>query len=300
MSHQVIHVLEALCDRVSTPVSEAVRSLARAGEWAKLQELRVRPSDYSDGLSYWKDALVVDLLRKCDLPTDVDKEAVAVRTFWACEAQNYRTNERLTRFLDGSQQWDVPSDEHVAAFISLLRKEVGQVVGTLPLTLTPRFSQGATYADTGKLTTAPDKMSSRPTITSGARVLLPIWERTMWCRGLVQDRPLRSDPRTVRGNIFFSVPKDGKTNRGCAKEPSINVGYQLDVGEQLKVRLKETVGIDLRDGQEEHRALAKRASLDGSLSTIDMSNASDTLCVALVQLCFRTDWYELLLSLIHI
>lgn len=296
MMDQIYRVLSSLCSEVGTPRALAVKLLAEAGEWTQLQGLRVRPSDYEDGESYWKDALVTELLRKCDLPTDVDKKAAAVETFWACEARNARTNRSLVRFLPETLFIEDIVDESVYQFITEWRKEIRSVLGHLPDHLTPRFSSGATYADTGLLTTTPDKMSSRPTIYSATRCILPMWSDTSWARILCEDRPWQSEPRTVRGNIFFCVPKDGTKFRGCCKEASISVSYQLDVGRHMKTRLRR-IGIDLKEGQLLHRELARAASVHGHLATIDMSNASDTLCRNLVKLLLPWQWYELLNSL---
>nr|QDH88083.1 MAG: RNA-dependent RNA polymerase [Leviviridae sp.] len=298
MDNQVIRVIDALCDNVSTPRALAVKLLVHAGEWAQLQELRCRVSDYSDSESYWKDVLVTDILRKCDLETTIDREQVAVDTFWACETQCATTNVRLARYMPSDPLLEDAMDLAVFDFISRVRKEVSFVLGNLPDHLIPRFSGGATFADTGKLTTIPDKMSSTPTIYAEARCLLPFWQETAWFRALSTDhfRAHASDPRTVRGNKFFTVPKDGTKFRGCCKEASIPVSLQLDCGRVMKNRLS-TIGIDLRQDQPYHKALARVASVRGHLATIDMSNASDTVCRVLPKLLLRGDWWELLNSL---
>lgn len=295
MDHQMRRVVEGLADDIGTPVAMTVKSLVQSSEWTKLQQLRCVPSDYKDSESFWKDNLIVELLRKCDLPSSVDKEAAAVETFLACERQNAQTNARLSRFLPESLLIE-PEDEPVYRFINEWRKELSWVIGDLPDHITPRFSSGATFADTGVLTTTPDKMSSTPTIYSSARCLLPLWGDTAWSRALVRGRHWQSDPRTVRGNIFFTVPKDGTKFRGCCKEASIAIAYQLDVGRIWKNRLLR-IGIDLRQGKAINVALARAASIDGKSATIDMSNASDTLCRVLPKLVVKRSWWELLDSL---
>lgn len=295
MDNQVIRVIDALCDDVGTPRALAVKLLVHAGEWAELQQLRCRPRDYNDAESYWKDSLVTDFLRKCNLPTSVDREAAAIRTFHDCEVTNAKTNGRLTRFLPESLFLE-DKEELVYRFIGDWRKNVDYVLGNLPDHLTPRFSGGATYADSGFLTTIPDKMSSAPTVYAGTRDLIPMWEGTAWARSLMEARPWHSNPRTVVGNIFFTVPKDGTKFRGCCKESSLSLAFQLDAGRILKTKLLK-IGIDLRAGQQIHQALARQASIDGLDATIDMSNASDTLCRVLPKLVLRTDWWELLNSL---
>jgi hypothetical protein len=295
MDNQVIRVVESLAFNIGTPRALAVLLLVRAGEWAELQQLRVEPKNYGDSESYWKDCMITDLLRKCDLPSTIDREAAAVATFELCEHQCATTNSRLRRYLPEHLFIEEP-DLPVYDFINRWRKNVIKLMGNLPDSLLPRFSGGATYADTGLLKTIPDKMSSTPTIYSATTCLLPLWGETSWARSLVKTRPWQSRPRQVRGNIFFTVPKDGTKFRGCAKEASIAVTYQLDVGRLLKDRLL-TIGIDLLRGQPMHQAAAKLASADGSLATIDMSNASDTVSRVLVQLLVRGDWHELLCSL---
>jgi len=295
MVNQVLRVLNSLADEVGTPRALAVKLLANAGEWTELQQLRCRPQDYVDAEAYWQDNLLTELLRKCDLPSDVDKEAAAVQTFLECELKNAATNARISRFIPETLLIE-EGDEAVLHFIGEWRKELNWVIGNLPDHLTPRFSGGATYADTGVLITTPDKMSSAPTIYAETRDLLPLWGETAWSRALVRERPWQSDPLTVRGNIFFTVPKDGSKFRGCCKESSINVAYQLDVGRIWKQRLLR-IGIDLKGGQHLHRNLAREASVDGKRATIDMSNASDTMCRLLPKLVVRRDWYELLNSL---
>lgn len=293
MENAFLRVLIAACDEIGTPRALTVKTLACAGEWAQLSQLRCETSHYSDSESYFLDAVVTDLLRKCDLPSGVDKEGAARETFWSCERQNYLSNERLTRFLPEFRSPADATEEAVSRFISEWRKEVKSIVKNLPDHLTPRFSGGATYADVGALITVPDKMSSKPTVYSAARILLPFWEETLWARAC---EARRISPLDVRGNKFFTVPKDGKTVRGCCKEASLNISFQLDVGRVLKSRLKD-IGIDLKQGQSIHRKLAQAGSLDGHLATIDMSNASDTLCRVLPKLVLPNLWWELLDSL---
>jgi len=72
MFDQVKRVIDRLAVDVGTPVAFLVRDYVNKEMWAELQQLRVSPSGYTDSESYWKDTLVVDLLRKCDLPSSID------------------------------------------------------------------------------------------------------------------------------------------------------------------------------------------------------------------------------------
>lgn len=291
MDHQVLRVLKALCRQVGTPRALAVNALAQAGEWTQLQELRVKPSDYFDAESLRRDLAVTELLRKCSIPGDSKRKyEAAVKTFWSCEAQNAATNARLSRFVHNGP-FEGSQDERLCVFIDAWRKKVSKVLGKLPARLTPRFSGGATYADKSKVATPPDKMTNRATYYPGCSGILPFFWESAWGRA-----NLRNAPRRVRGNIFFTVPKDGIKDRGCAKEASIPVAIQLDVGSFLKDRLR-LFGIDLKRGQALHQLLAKQASLDGRRATLDLSNASDTVAYLLVKLGLPDDWFCLFDSL---
>lgn len=295
MDNQVIRIINALCEDVGTPRALAINMLANAGEWAELQKFRCIPSCYSDSEAYWKDNLVTELLRKCDIPSAVDKEAEAVKSFFSCEAENCKTNARLSRYLEKNLFLEDPQEIAVAHFISEWRKEVMAVLGPLPLHITPRFSSGATFADTGKLITIPDKMSSTPTAYNGMTELLPFWEQTLWYRAhLINGRVICPD--LVRGNIFFTVNKDALKKRGCGKEASIAVSLQLDVGRHMRKRL-ERIGIHLPSGKETHMMLAKQASIDGINATVDKSDASDLISRVVPELLLDFGWYELLNSL---
>jgi hypothetical protein len=290
MDHQVKRVLLALCRQVGTPRSLTVATLCASGEWTQLQELRVRPSDYLHAEAYFADAVVTEFLRKCELPGDKDRKyKEAVKTFWACETQNARTNARLSRFIH--QGPFGASDERVISFVNLWRKEIRLLLGRLPNGLTPRFSGGATYADKALAATPPDKMTNRATYYLSTAELLPYFWQSAWGRASTSN-----NPRVVRGNVFFTVPKDGTKDRGCCKEASIAVALQLDVGLQIKQRL-EAYGVNLRSGQDLHRKLAQQASLDHRSATLDLSNASDTVALNLVRLLLPWDWFQLLNSL---
>jgi len=138
-------------------------------------------------------------------------------------------------------------------------------------------------------------MSTRPTLTASVRDLLPLWHESAWSRGLVSAFPYRSDPKIVPGDRFITVPKDATKDRGISIGPSINTYFQLGVGDFLKKRLAESNWRwDMRTAQERHRRLARWASIEGHLATIDLSSASDSLSRGLVKLLLPPEWFALL------
>ncbi len=77
-----------------------------------------------------------------------------------------------------------------------------------------------------------------------------------------------------------SVPKNAETDRSIVTEPTLNMLGQLAHGRWLKRRLKR-FGVDLYD-QSLNKERAKRASIDGVEATIDLSEASSSICKELV------------------
>lgn len=287
---QLIGIVSSFYSDVGSPKALAARDLLLRGDYEGLVSLRVDPTDYSCASRYLADASVCDLLRKLNVDVGVDRKAVATRTFYECEHQNARTNVRINRLLNGP--W-APEDMLLVESLDRMRGFICEVLGPLPRDLTPRFGPGVTFCRAGKQSLLPDKMAFSPSITEKARCLLPLWQDTAWAKALISDRPNESEPTTVCGNRFTTVPKDSSKDRGICIEPSINVSYQLAVGSHIRERLKR-VGIDLVHGQDIHRQVACESSMTQYFSTIDLSNASDTIASKLVRALVPSDWFELL------
>jgi len=99
-------------------------------------------------------------------------------------------------------------------------------------------------------------------------------------------------PHFQVGNKVITVPKDAKTNRVIAVEPGINLWFQKALGDMIGTRLRR-VGIDLRY-QSRNQALAKICSKDGSLATVDLSSASDSISRSVVEALLPPSWFSLL------
>nr|WKV33743.1 MAG: RNA-dependent RNA polymerase [Riboviria sp.] len=108
-----------------------------------------------------------------------------------------------------------------------------------------------------------------------------VWQRHIDAHGL--------DIRVVPGNVMFMVPKSTTIDRAAAKEPDLNVFLQKIFGEQIHWALKRK-GINLND-QSVNAELARRGSIDGSLATLDLSSASDSVTTSLIRRLLPSDWY---------
>lgn len=284
-------VFVALCEDIHTPVSLDLLAKVKVGDWAGVMSLRTNPADYIDPEAFYRDNVATEFLRKCaSIDTGVDLRKEAVKAFWENESGCYEANERLSRYLFPPGEDD---DAFVRDFLMNVKKMVSCILGPCPTSVKGRFGKGATYGDRGCLTTLPDKISSRPTLTWGAMGFLFPWSETAWARhnaGSELSRPIHF----CSGNRFTTVPKDSEKDRGICVEPSINLFYQLGMGRVMRRRLKEVLGIDLDYAQDIHRDLAQAASIDGVQATLDLSNASDLISYNLVKLCVPHSWFQFL------
>lgn len=287
----------ALCDGLAGQSGRSlqVRTLIAGCHWDALVNLTVDPSAYTDAESYFADVACISFLKKYEsLPTTFDKKAKAFENFWTAERECFRTNQRLLPFIHGTYE---PGDEAIYDFINLVRKEVVELIGERPpFNPEGKFGPGATLGDKGSLATIPDKMQSRPQLTSDAYAFLFPWSSTLWAKACAA----RGDSISfVRGNRFTTVPKDGKKDRGISIEPSLNLFYQLAFGKAMRQALKKrTAGrLDLEHAQIIHRQVARESSISGRYATIDLSQASDTIASSLVKLLLPRRWHEVLFDL---
>lgn len=100
---------------------------------------------------------------------------------------------------------------------------------------------------------------------------------------------------------FFTVPKDCKTDRGCAKQPSVNMAVQLQIGYALRMCLRE-VGIliepeiigslNIPNQADYHKSLLPE--MWERVATIDLKSASNTISRELVRLVVPNGIFQLL------
>lgn len=103
----------------------------------------------------------------------------------------------------------------------------------------------------------------------------------------------------VAGNRLSFVPKNVNTSRVICTEPLLNMYIQQGFRAILERRLKQFFGIDLATQQDCNRDLAQIGSQQDSYVTIDLSSASDTVSMGMVEEFFPSDivrWIKLLRS----
>lgn len=109
----------------------------------------------------------------------------------------------------------------------------------------------------------------------------------------LRNQPLWEDAERVRSQTFGSavragckvttVPKNVDISRTIAIEPSLNIFFQLGIGEVICQRLKTVFGIDVSIQPDVNRSLAREGSLSGRLVSIDLESASDTMSRKMMQ-----------------
>lgn len=280
---------------LNCPRALTVAIMLRYGEYSQLAELKATPYDYADSWSYSRAVAATDFLRKnADLPSGRDKRSEAIKQFKLSEQTNCSTNARLWKFANGG--YLSPADFPLAQFLGQVKEKVSGWLGGLPRRLDITSpSSGAVVELKGMQVNLLHKLTSQPAITAEALPFISYWNESLWGRSYAA-AVYRSSPRVVRGDTFFTVPKDSVIDRGCGKGPGLNVAFQLCMGKVLRKRLK-AVGIDLVTGQERHGFLAKRASLNGESATVDLRNASNLQATQFVKCCLPDDWFEVLDSL---
>jgi hypothetical protein len=91
-------------------------------------------------------------------------------------------------------------------------------------------------------------------------------------------------------NVISLVPKNWKTHRTIAKEPTHALPFQLALDSFLKRKLRKW-GIDL-SSQKMNQELARIGSIDGTFATIDLRMASDLVSYNLVAWLLSSDWFR--------
>jgi len=79
------------------------------------------------------------------------------------------------------------------------------------------------------------------------------------------------------------VPKTSEISRTICTEPVLNTIFQKGIASILETRLRQVIGINLKDQQFRNRRLARVGSLSGKFGTIDLSSASDSMSLSLVR-----------------
>lgn len=290
--HELLQVVvNHLSASLSTPKSQAVLMTLK-GDHEALLSLGATANGYQTAAEFAKDYFITEYLSKYKgLDTSYDKPAVALGKWKLAETQCSVTNARFRNL-------KLNFNSAVEPILHRAQRKIFKVLGgfTLRKVLSDcRWGPGATY-DMSRVAASRDKKISKPlTVTPKAlrfiRLLMesdPNWGEAIL--GYKPVAPFSLLPECfvcVRGSRFLTVPKNAKTDRCIAAEPTGNSFLQQGVGRFIRRRLK-AFGVDL-DDQSRNQEFAREA-LKLGLATIDLSSASDTIATELVFHLLPLDW----------
>jgi hypothetical protein len=238
-------------------------------------------------LSKWKGLL-----------TGIDTEKVALDGWSAAELVCAETNGRIREFLRDGAKGKTFVNRPVEAIISIAQSKIEKVLGPAPnlaaLHKGCKWSGGATF-DLKRGSPISKKMTGRISCTESALPYprMEIESDPQWVEALTGVYPsgplslLKQNFKIVKGNRFLTVPKNAKTDRCIAAEPSGNSFLQQGVGRYIRKRLRR-FGVNL-DDQSWNQLLARKAEKIG-LATLDLSAASDTISTDLIFLLLPIEW----------
>lgn len=270
--------VQRLAAIVNTPRALTVYLLIQAGEWEQLIGLDTDPLNYQDVSNFADDYLVSEILKKSpNIPLGVDRVERALDAFYSAELQCLESNERMLTAKPPS--WEVRFRREIARILGPLTSDVLESIVD-----NAKHGPGASTGVRGVSSTISDKFDNKLHLTES---LIPFFRSILGERWWEHQRSFK---QVVVGNKFTSVPKNAKTDRGICVEPTLNMYVQLGVGAVLRRRLGY-FGVDLNT-QEHNQRLAARAHKDG-LATIDLAQASDTVCWGLLFRFFPERWQEL-------
>lgn len=258
-----------------------------------LQEDKFRQILEEDGLESGLSSHDYRLLRQVqalyskrqDLDMGVDLDKVAIEKFRSAEVLCKETNDIFRLRTVGRFQLRPRTERvlfHAARKIQSILRDVPSLSE-----LKFRFGPGATTQVPRRNACANEKLAAAP---SCSVELFPLahcvlQEMPAW---FGRETPV---PMVQTGKVSF-VPKSWKESRSIVVEPTLNTMCQAAVGDLMADRLR-LAGIDIRD-QARNQRLAKRGSEDGTVATVDLSSASDTVSTELVYDLLGLEWASFL------
>lgn len=275
-----------------TPKSISLRSLRACSIDPKWLYERLR-SDLHQG-DFRNRYLLDSVLSKYAEPSPASKELrhrrALAKLLWT-DRENGRTVKRL------ETNPEILPGVSAASIKLLVAREVSRILGpfTFDAFASASFSSGASTSRRRTEAGVAEKFDGIGDVTTqalpyfvAASNLDPVWRRNLTIAMLENDRT--TSYNLVPGNVCFTVPKKDDIDRAACKEPDFNMYLQKGCGDFIRSRLRRD-GIDLND-QSVNQRLARQGSIDGSLATLDLSAASDSITWKLVMELLPFDWFN--------
>lgn len=287
-------VIISLLQRLDTDYARSVIDLLVNNTPCKLEG--PKPEDYMTPADYLADVQAYALVSKHQILTlegNLSPDDVALDKFYeaelACQKTNYRFKHMNFTFSERSTL------ELARAYCHMILKEVDFVQ--------PDFGPGSTKFLRGQDCNIIAKLSALPETTSQAYehvvkgILHYMPHYAISCGMVIRDRTsVKLGSRLaqiVESSEFLTVPKNYKTARGIAIEPSGMMLMQKGYGSAIRTRLRQFC-FDLDIAPNIHGRLAREGSVNGKFATIDLASASDTIAREFVRFMLPVEWYDAL------
>lgn len=294
----LLSVAEELWYRLDTPTSLGLSLCLKYGDILSILRHKVRPDDYLTSDEFFLDYQSISFLAKAPLSAVSPEERVAAakEKFWAAEEDCRLTNARFR------SQCAEGSNPRLAAILFAASRKIAHWLGSPPTAgewaTCCRFGPGSDDLTSGPAVSAYHKLSglsATPDFADGALCLAldhPAWAAAL-VGGVETDRLTSLTCSLSPSNKVMFVPKTALIDRTIAVEPRMNIFAQLGLGTMLRRRLKRFAKLDL-DDQQPNRFLAQLGSGSGSLATVDLVSASDTIAREFVRSMLPEPWYNAL------
>jgi len=264
------------------------------GDHSSIVAAKINALDYDNAEDFRRDYLCVEFMSKFpNWELGIDREKAALDAFYDAEKRCSVSN-RVLAFSFGNPSVGLST----ASYIYTAQRKIERLLGRFLWDEAEQdfgFGPGASFALPRRSGDTYHKLGVVPEVTKECAVLAhtalrrcPTWfARVASLSG--KDSPFDMF-NIVEGNRITTVPKNAKTHRVIAIEPLMNMFIQKGIGACIRRRLRR-VGVDLND-QTINQRLAREGSLTGSLATIDLSAASDTVSLEICRQLLPEDWFR--------
>lgn len=279
----------ALCEKANSPFSLKCWLLYKYKQFDQVVKTSVDPFMYDDLKLFEDDYQCASFFSKyVDFKLDIDREKVAFDKWLAAEERCRSTNTIFrSRWYEG---FLFPQPVEQILFIA--QQKIASILGEVPndILARGRFGPGADLSTDRSKIDSYYKYSAPGSCTPGILTLFS----NLGCE--IDDRrvDVLEDCILTNSSRLTFVPKNAKTDRAICIEPRWNIFFQLSVAEHIADRLKR-FGVDITN-QTQNQELARNAHI-ASLSTIDLSSASDMVSKNLVLDLLPDAWSDLLFRL---
>jgi hypothetical protein len=270
---------------LNTELSSSIAQSIKTGDYSRVVSASIDPSTYSNADTFGRDYLCVEMMSKYpEWDLGIDRAHVALGKFSEAERLCKDTNRRLLSSL-GRSTIGIPAHPLLLAAMRKIERLLG------------RFSwpEVFQYSYWGRGATTRLARANRDVYYKFRGIPHVTHDLFSVARAMVASVPgwNPSHLECVHGNKVTTVPKNAKTDRVIAIEPELNLIVQLGIGRMIRKRLNR-VGLLLPDSQQHNAEAARIGSIDGSLATIDLSMASDTVSYEIVRSLLPARWFEAL------